>query len=115
MRSRLGPDPAKRDCFSACERIPTVDGHLLVSGRLGACRPGPYGRGPTDQREHPEGERRMSRRIAVVGGASLAAAFVLSVMPVRAQTLYFGGEGGWTLLQDQQISSSRGPTATERF
>src|SRR3954462_6637102 len=71
--------------------------------------------GPTDQREHPEGERWMSRRIAVAGGASLAAAFVLSVMPVRAQTLYFGGEGGLALLQDQQISSSGLPTATERF
>ncbi|MGE0258921.1 MAG: OmpA family protein [Alphaproteobacteria bacterium] len=57
----------------------------------------------------------MSRRIAVTGGVSLAAAVVLSVMPARTQTLYFGGEGGWTLLQDQKITAGGLPTATERF
>ena len=57
----------------------------------------------------------MSRRIAVAGGASLAAALILSVVPARAETLYFGGEGGWTLLQDQKITSAGLPTATERF
>jgi OOP family OmpA-OmpF porin len=57
----------------------------------------------------------MSRRIAVAGGASLAAAIVLSVMPARAETLYFGAEGGWTLLQDQKIRAAGLPTTTERF
>ena len=57
----------------------------------------------------------MSRRIAVTGGVSLAATIVLSVMPAQTQTLYFGGEGGWTLLQDQKITASGLPTATERF
>src|SRR4051794_9825766 len=57
----------------------------------------------------------MSRRIAVAGGASLAAAIVLSVIPARAETLYFGGEGGWTLLQNQKISATGLPSGTERF
>src|SRR5215203_1779937 len=56
----------------------------------------------------------MSRRIAVAGGASLAAALVLSVVPAPAETLYFGGEGGWTLLQDQKIRGGSLPV-TERF
>ena len=57
----------------------------------------------------------MSRRIAVAGCLSLAAAIVLSVMPAPAQTLYFGGEGGWTLLQDQQIKPAGLRSGTERF
>jgi outer membrane protein OmpA-like peptidoglycan-associated protein len=57
----------------------------------------------------------MSRRIAVAGGASLAAVLVLSVMPARAETLYFGAEGGWTLLQDQKIRGAGLPSGTERF
>jgi OOP family OmpA-OmpF porin len=57
----------------------------------------------------------MSRRIAVACGVSLAAAIVLSVMPARAQTLYFGGEGGWTQLQNQRISPAGLPSGTERF
>ena len=57
----------------------------------------------------------MSRRIAVAGGVALAASLVLSVAPARAETLYFGGEGGWTLLQDQKISAAGLPAATESF
>ena len=58
----------------------------------------------------------MSRRIAVAGCLSLMAAMVLSVMPASAQTLYFGGEGGWTLLEDQTVKPSTGlRSATERF
>src|SRR5215213_9892 len=57
----------------------------------------------------------MSRRIAVAGGASLAAALILSVAPARAETLYFGGEGGWTLLQDKKVRSDAFPTANARF
>jgi outer membrane protein OmpA-like peptidoglycan-associated protein len=57
----------------------------------------------------------MSRRIAVAGGAFLAAAIILSVTPARAETLYFGGEGGWTLLQDQKIRAAGLPATTERF
>ncbi len=58
----------------------------------------------------------MSRRIAVAGCLSLVTAITLSVMPAPAQTLYFGGEGGWTLLQDQTIKPSIGVrSGTERF
>ncbi len=58
----------------------------------------------------------MSRRIAVAGCLSLMAAMVLSVMPASAQTLYFGGEGGWTLLEDQTVKPSTGlRSVTERF
>src|SRR3954464_5529456 len=100
MRSRLVSSRSKGDCFSACGRIPAVDERPGGSGLL---------------RECPKGEQRMSRRIAVAGGASLAAAIVLSVIPARAETLYFGGEGGWTLLQNQKISPSGLPSGTERF
>src|SRR4051812_27366735 len=72
-------------------------------------------RGFRAPREHPKGEQTMSRRIAVAGGAGLAAAIVLSVVPARAETLYFGGEGGWTLLQDQKITAAGVPSATESF
>ncbi len=57
----------------------------------------------------------MSRRIAVAGGSLLAAAIVLSVAPARAETLYFGGEGGWTLLQNQKIEAAGLPSTTARF
>ena len=57
----------------------------------------------------------MSRRIAVACGASLAAAIALSVAPARAETLYFGGEGGWTLLQNQKIEAAGLPSTTARF
>jgi OOP family OmpA-OmpF porin len=57
----------------------------------------------------------MSRRIAVARGAVLAAALALTVVPARAQTLYLGGEGGWTLLQNQTLSGAGFPGATERF
>ena len=57
----------------------------------------------------------MSRRIAVACGVSFAAALVLSVVPARAETLYFGGEGGWTLLDDQKIRGAGLPATTERF
>jgi OmpA-OmpF porin, OOP family len=57
----------------------------------------------------------MLRRIAVAGGVSLAAAIVLSVTPAPAQTLYFGGEGGWTLLKNQKIKADGLPSTTARF
>ena len=58
----------------------------------------------------------MSMRIAMAG-ACIAAAAVISASPVQvqAQTLYFGGEGGWTLLQDQKVRAAGFSTGTAEF
>ncbi|MGD9616348.1 MAG: OmpA family protein [Alphaproteobacteria bacterium] len=57
----------------------------------------------------------MSRRIAIAGGASLVAAFILSIAPAQAETLYFGGTAGWTSLQNQKIEAAGLPGTTSRF
>ena len=57
----------------------------------------------------------MSTRIAVAAGACLAAAIVMSAASASAQTLYFGAEAGWTLLQDQTSQAAGLPTATSSF
>ncbi|HTV87959.1 MAG TPA: OmpA family protein [Stellaceae bacterium] len=53
----------------------------------------------------------MSRRIAAVAGACLAATIGLSVAPAAAQTLYLGAEGGWSVLPNQSDHASGLPTA----
>src|SRR5215212_9306434 len=61
------------------------------------------------------GEQLMSMRITLAAGACLAAALVISVASAQAQTIYFGGEAGWTLLQDQTSRASGFPTARSSF
>lgn len=57
----------------------------------------------------------MSMRITVAAGACLAAAMVMSVTSARAQTLYIGGEGGWTVLQNQTSRGAGLPDPKSRF
>jgi outer membrane protein OmpA-like peptidoglycan-associated protein len=57
----------------------------------------------------------MSKRIAFAAGACVAAAIAASGSPASAQTLYFGGEAGWTLLQDQKVTVGGLPSAKVRF
>jgi OOP family OmpA-OmpF porin len=47
----------------------------------------------------------MSRRIRLAIGACIAIAAAVFITGARAQTFYFGGEGGWSTLEDQ---SNRG-------
>src|SRR5204862_1340344 len=61
------------------------------------------------------GEQLMSMRITLAAGACLAAAVVISVASAQAQTIYFGGEAGWTVLQDQTSRASGFPTARSSF
>jgi outer membrane protein OmpA-like peptidoglycan-associated protein len=58
----------------------------------------------------------MSRRIAVAVGACLAAMIGLSVARAPAQTLYLGGEGGWSVLPNQTDRFGAGiPNAHVRY
>jgi OmpA-OmpF porin, OOP family len=57
----------------------------------------------------------MSVRRATAVAACIAAAAVMSVASSRAQTLYLGAEGGWSLLTDQTSTSAGFPTVNSRF
>jgi len=57
----------------------------------------------------------MSTRLAMAAGACLAAAIVIPVASGQAQTLYFGGEAGWALLQDQSSTTAGLPSSNSRF
>ena len=59
----------------------------------------------------------MLMRITIAAGACLAVGVVMSAAPVGAQVLYFGVEGGWTMLQDQTSTPTASgiPSATSEF
>src|SRR5438034_3068413 len=57
----------------------------------------------------------MSTRITLAAAASLAVAAMIAVADARAQTIYFGGEGGWTLLEDQTSKAPGLAPARSRF
>lgn len=57
----------------------------------------------------------MSMRTTVAVGACLATALVMSFTTARAQVIYFGAEGGWTMLDDQTSTATGFPSATSKF
>ncbi len=57
----------------------------------------------------------MSMRSTMVAGACLAVVMVTSVTSTRAQTLYLGGEAGWSHLGNQTSQAAGISTATSRF
>jgi outer membrane protein OmpA-like peptidoglycan-associated protein len=57
----------------------------------------------------------MSTRITVTAAACVAATFVISAATARAQTIYFGGEAGWSVLENQSASGTGFPANRSRF
>ena len=57
----------------------------------------------------------MSTRISVVVGACLLVAAALPIATAQAQTFYLGGEGGWSVLENQRDHVTGAPSAHARF
>src|SRR5829696_5701945 len=57
----------------------------------------------------------MSTRITIAAGACIAAAVTMSAAPAPAQTIYFGAEGGWTMLNNQTSTAPGFPSALTKF
>src|SRR5579862_482042 len=57
----------------------------------------------------------MSMRISMAVGACLALAAALTATGARAQTFYLGGEGGWSVLENQTDRAAGLPSAHARF
>ena len=57
----------------------------------------------------------MSGRRHATNAAIAVATLLIWVAPAKAQTIYLGAQGGWTLLEDQTSRAAGFPTATSRF
>jgi len=57
----------------------------------------------------------MSIRVTMAAGACVAAAFAVSAGAARAQTIYFGGHGGWTHVGDEDIRAAGFSTVRAKF
>jgi OOP family OmpA-OmpF porin len=57
----------------------------------------------------------MSKRTTIAVGACVATALAMSFTSAGAQVIYFGAEGGWTMLDDQTSTAAGQPSLTSKF